>query len=219
MDDLTPLLNGNRAWAAAMTAEDPDFFQRLISQQSPEYFWIGCSDSRVPSTQLVGMLPGDMFVHRNVANVVVHSDLNFLSVLHYAVAVLKVRHVIVCGHHGCGGVHEALSNTHVGLVDNWLRHVQDVRNKHAAIIDACDSLDEQLHQLCTLNVIEQVVNVCQTTVMQQAWAQGQRIAVHGLIYDLADGLLQDLALQVTRPQDLGDQYARAVAQVADSRGS
>jgi carbonic anhydrase len=217
--DLTPLLRRNRAWAAAMTAEDPGFFQRLLNQQSPAYLWIGCSDSRVPSTQLVGLLPGDMFVHRNVANVVVHSDLNCLSVLHYAVAVLQVQHIIVCGHYACGGVEAALANAQIGLVDNWLRHVQDVRNKHAALIDACRSPEEQLRRLCTLNVIEQVVNVCQTTVVQQAWEQGQAVAVHGLIYDLADGLLQDLTLQVACPQDLAGQYARAVAQVADSWGS
>jgi carbonic anhydrase len=214
MNDLTQLLANNRAWAAAITADDPAFFQRLVSRQRPDYLWIGCSDSRVPCTQLVGLLPGEMFVHRNVANVVVHSDLNCLSVLHYAVAVLQVRHIIVCGHYGCGGVQAALANTSIGLIDNWLRHVQDVRHKHAALIDACPSADAQLHLLCALNVIEQVVNVCQTTVVQKAWTQGQTIAVHGLIYDLADGLLQDLSLQVTSAQALGGQYERAVAQVA-----
>jgi carbonic anhydrase len=216
MDDLTQLLDNNRAWAAAMIAKDPEFFQRLVNRQRPVYLWIGCSDSRVPSSQLVGLMPGEMFVHRNVANVVVHSDLNCLSVLHYAVAVLKVRHIIVCGHYGCGGVQAALANTSVGLVDNWLRHVQDVRHKHAALIDACPSVDAQLHTLCALNVIEQVVNVCQTTVVQKAWTQGQTIAVHGLIYDLADGLLEDLSLQVTSAQSLSGQYARAVAQVAEA---
>lgn len=213
-DDLTQLLANNRAWAAAMTANDPEFFQRLVNRQRPAYLWIGCSDSRVPSSQLVGLLPGDMFVHRNVANVVVHSDLNCLSVLHYAVVVLKVRHIIVCGHYGCSGVHAALSNTSIGLVDNWLRHVQDVRNKHAAIIDACPSEAAQLHALCALNVIEQVVNVCQTTMVQRAWMQGQMFAVHGLIYDIADGLLEDLSLQVTSSDAIADQYERAVAQVA-----
>jgi carbonic anhydrase len=216
MDDLSQLLANNHAWAAAMTAEDPAFFQRLASRQRPNYLWIGCSDSRVPATQLVGLLPGDLFVHRNVANVVVHSDLNCLSVLHYAVAVLQVRHIIVCGHYGCGGVQAALANTSIGLIDNWLRHVQDVRNKHAPIIDACQSEIAQLHKLCALNVIEQVANVCQTTVVQHAWSQGQPLAIHGLIYDIADGLLEDLSLQITSPQALAGQYSRAVAQVAEA---
>ncbi|EFO81238.1 Carbonate dehydratase [Oscillochloris trichoides DG-6] len=215
-DDLSPLLYKNREWAAQMTAEDPDFFQRLIKQQSPAYLWIGCSDSRVPSTQLVGLQPGDMFVHRNIANVVVHSDLNCLSVLHYGVTVLKVRHIIVCGHYSCGGVQAALADSRVGMVDNWLRHVQDVRNKHAAIINACPNTTLQVHRLCELNVVEQVVNVCQTTVVQHAWERGQRVTVHGLIYDIADGLLQDLSLQVSAPQDLNDQYERAIAQIAAS---
>jgi carbonic anhydrase len=213
MRDTTHLLANNRLWAAQMTAEEPTFFQRLAAQHVPDYLWIGCSDSRVPSTQLVGLLPGEMFVHRNVANVVVHSDLNCLTVLQYAVDVLGVHHIIVCGHYGCSGVEAALNNRSLGLIDNWLRHVQDVRNKHAAILAACPSDKERFQRLCELNVIEQVVNVCQTTMVQGAWQRGQVLAVYGWIYGVADGLLRSLGLEVACPEDLALQYEQALAQM------
>ena len=216
MNKLEQLFVNNRAWAAAMVAQEPAFFQRLSQQQAPAFLWIGCSDSRVPATQLVDVLPGEMFVHRNVANVVVHTDLNCLSVLHYAVEVLQVRHVIVCGHYGCGGVQAALHNRKFGLIDNWLRHVQDVRNKHAALLTACRDEAHQLNRLCALNVIEQVVNVCQTTIVQQAWERGQALAVHGWIYGIADGLLQDLQIDVTTPLALNEQSAHSINLLVDA---
>jgi carbonic anhydrase len=191
--DLTELFERNRAWAAAITADDPRFFAELAERQAPEYLWIGCSDSRVPANQIVGLSPGDVFVHRNVANVVVHTDLNCLSVLQYAVDVLGVKHVIVCGHYGCGGVKAALEGTRHGLIDNWLRHVTDVGDKHA---DELASLPEEqrLDRLCELNIVEQVANVSQTTIVEDAWARGQALTVHGLVYDLNDGLLRDLGV-------------------------
>ena len=191
MSELAELFERNREWATAMVADDPDFFTGLAERQAPEYLWIGCSDSRVPANQIVGLQPGDVFVHRNVANVVVHTDLNCLSVLQYAVDVLRVRHVIVCGHYGCGGVTAALHGSRHGLIDNWLRHVEDVAEKHAA---ALSSLPEEgrLDRLCELNVVEQVVNVCQTTIVEDAWNRGQALTVHGLVYGLEDGLLRDL---------------------------
>jgi carbonic anhydrase len=213
MHDLQQLFTNNRAWAAAMTTADPAFFQQLANQQAPAYLWIGCADSRVPATQLVALPPGEMFVHRNVANVVVHTDLNCLSVLQYAVEVLQVRHIIVCGHYGCGGVQAALRNTRLGLIDNWLRHVQDVQHKHAALLAACANEAEQLRRLCELNVIEQVVNVGQTTIVQNAWERGQRLAVHGWIYAVADGLLQDLHLCVTDMSTLDAHYQYALARL------
>jgi carbonic anhydrase len=215
MNLLQHLLANNQAWSAAMTAEDPAFFQRLSEQQAPAYLWIGCSDSRVPATQLVGLLPGDMFVHRNVANVVVHTDLNCLSVLHYAVEVLRVRHVIVCGHYGCGGVQAALRDTKVGLTDNWLRHVQDVQHKHTALLGAVADETERISRLCELNVAEQVVHVCETTVVRDAWERGQPLAVHGWIYDIRDGLLRDLGLCMTGPNELAVQYEGAVAAIGE----
>ena len=189
---LNQLFENNRAWATDMTRQDPDFFSRLAAQQSPHYLWIGCADSRVPANQIVGLLAGEMFVHRNVANVVVHTDLNCLSAIQYAVEVLRVEHIIICGHYGCGGVLAALQNQNLGLIDNWLRHVQDVRAKHRAQIDALTSEAEQHARLCELNVIEQVINVKQTTVVRDAWARGQSVTVHGWIYDLTDGLIKDL---------------------------
>jgi carbonic anhydrase len=213
MQDIKQLLVNNRAWAAGMTAEDPTFFQKLASQQAPAYLWIGCSDSRVPATQLVGLLPGEMFVHRNIANVVVHSDLNCLTVLQYAVYVLRVQHIIVCGHYGCGGVEAALHNRPLGLVDNWLRHVQDVRNKHAPLLTACQDDAHQLRRLCELNVIEQVVNICQTTMVQSAWQQGQTLAVHGWLYGVADGLVREAGMTVTQAENLAPQYAQALTQL------
>jgi carbonic anhydrase len=214
MSSINQLLENNQAWAADMTASNPSFFQQLVAQQAPGYLWIGCSDSRVPATQLVGLLPGEMFVHRNVANVVVHSDLNCLAVLHYAVDVLRVQQIIVCGHYGCGGVEAALHNRSFGLIDNWLRHVQDVRNKYGALLSsrAGDAARHQL--LCELNVIEQVTNVCQTTVVQSAWQRGQELAVHGVIYGLADGILRDLAMTVTEPGELAARCEVALARLS-----
>src|SRR3982750_2993556 len=192
MRALENLLAKNRAWAAEMTRQDPTFFSRLASQQSPQYLWIGCSDSRVPANQIVGLLPGEMFVHRNVANVVVHADLNCLSSIQYAVDVLKVRHIIVCGHYGCQGVLAALRDDRLGLADNWLRHVQDVRWKHEREIERLPGGEARHRRLCELNVIEQVLNVSQTTVLRDAWARAQDLSVHGWIYDIHDGLLHDL---------------------------
>lgn len=211
--DITQLLANNQVWANRVTAEEPAFFQQLAAQQAPTYLWIGCSDSRVPATQLVGLLPGEMFVHRNVANIVVHSDLNCLAVLQYAVEVLHVQHIIVCGHYGCGGVEAALHNRTLGLIDNWLRHVQDVRNKHAALLAACQNNTHRHERLCELNVIEQVVNVCQTTMVQNAWQQGQALAVHGLIYAVANGLLRDVGITVAQPENLAPQYAQALERI------
>ena len=210
MHDLKNLLTNNRAWAAEATRRDPDFFRRLSQQQAPEHLWIGCSDSRVPANQIVGLPPGEMFVHRNVANVVVHADLNCLSVIQFAVEVLKVRHVIVCGHYGCGGVRAALRNDRLGLIDNWLRHVQDVRGKHRAQIDALPDETRRHDRLCELNVIEQVVNVSQTTVVQEAWGRGQRLSVHGWIYGVGDGLVRDLGIGVASMADLPTHYEAAV---------
>ena len=196
MAGLDELFERNRAWAAAMVAEDPQFFTALAERQTPEYLWIGCSDSRVPANQIVGLPPGDVFVHRNVANVVVHTDLNCLSVLQYAVDILAVKHVIVCGHYGCGGVKAALEGSRHGLVDNWLRHVMDVGEKHA---DEIASMPEErrLDRLCELNVVEQAMNVCRTTIVEDVWARGQELTVHGLVYGLRDGLLQDLGVSAS----------------------
>jgi len=199
---LGHLFANNRAWAAEMTRQDPDFFRRLSGRQTPQYLWIGCSDSRVPANQIVGLLPGDMFVHRNVANVVIHADLNCLSAIQFAVDVLRVGHIIVCGHYGCGGVLAALRDDKLGLVDNWLRHVQDVRWKHQEQLDALATEAQRHDRLCELNVIEQVINVSQTTVARDAWARGQALAMHGWIYDLRDGLLRDLGTCVTNEAEL-----------------
>src|SRR5687768_14919577 len=195
------LFESNKAWAARIRQQDPGFFLNLSRQQFPGYLWIGCSDSRVPANQIVGLLPGELFVHRNVANVVVHTDLNCLSVLQFAIDVLKVKHVIVCGHYGCGGVRAALEHAKLGLTENWLRHVQDVRSKHAAIIAAIEDPEVRLRRLCELNVIEQALHVCETTVVRDAWERGQQVTVHGWIYDLQDGLLRDLNFVVTRDDD------------------
>jgi len=212
MKILRTLFENNKQWAAKLTADDPDFFLKLSRQQSPQYLWLGCSDSRVPATQLVGLSPGDMFEHRNVANVVGHTDLNCLSVMQYAVEVLRVRHIIVCGHYGCGGVQAAYENKKFGLIDNWLRHVQDVARKHAAVLAAIPDKTERLRRLCELNVVEQVSNVCQTTVVEGAWASGQELAVHGWVYDLEDGLLRDLGVCVTCEEERAGAYEAAVAQ-------
>ncbi|HEX8635891.1 MAG TPA: carbonate dehydratase [Pyrinomonadaceae bacterium] len=211
MKKLDNLLASNRAWAEKITAANPDFFNLLSQQQTPQYLWIGCSDSRVPANEIVGLLPGEMFVHRNVANVVVHTDLNCLSVIQYAVEVLKVKHVIVCGHYGCGGVRAALDNRKHGLIDNWLRHVQDVKHQHAASLAALANHDERLRRLCELNVIEQVLSVCRTTIVQNAWESGQELAVHGWIYGLEDGLLRELDICITCQDELAAKYKSAVA--------
>ncbi|HEY4732945.1 MAG TPA: carbonate dehydratase [Gemmatimonadaceae bacterium] len=200
---LKDLFANNRAWAQKMTREDADFFTRLSNQQAPSYMWIGCADSRVPANEIVGLAPGELFVHRNVANIVVHADLNCLSVLQFAVEVLKVKHVIVCGHYGCGGVGAALRDDRLGLVDNWLRHVQDVRWKHQTELDGLPTEQKRHDRLCELNVVEQVLNVSQTTVVRDAWSRGQPLAVHGWIYDLHDGLLRDLGVSVTTSPALG----------------
>ena len=199
---LRHLFDNNSAWAAEITRQDPDFFKALSSQQAPGYLWIGCSDSRVPANEIVGLLPGELFVHRNVANVVVHGDLNCLSVIQYAVDVLRVRHIIVCGHYGCGGVLSALRDDKLGLVDNWLRHVQDVRWKHRDQLDELHTEAEQHDRLCELNVVEQVVNVAQTTVVRDAWSRNQPVAVHGWVYGLRDGLLRDLGMVITSAEEL-----------------
>ncbi|KAB2969702.1 MAG: carbonate dehydratase [Thermoanaerobaculia bacterium] len=199
---LAHLIENNRAWAEAMTRSDPDFFRRLGGQQAPRYLWIGCSDSRVPANQIVGLLPGEMFVHRNVANLVVHTDLNCLSALQFAVDVLRVAHVVVCGHYGCGGVLAALRGDRLGLVDNWLRHVQDVRDRHREQLDALATERLRHDRLCELNVVEQVVNVCRTTVVREAWARGESLAVHGWVYGIGDGLLHDLGLCVSGEAEL-----------------
>ncbi|MEY3712708.1 MAG: carbonate dehydratase [Pseudomonadota bacterium] len=208
MPPLTPLLKSNRRWAERMTTEDPQFFEKLVGQQSPDFLWIGCADSRVPANEIVGLLPGELFVHRNVANVVVHTDLNCLSVLQYAVDALQVEHVIVCGHYGCGGVQAAWQNTRLGLIDNWLRHVQDVMKKHRARLDKLPSEEQRLRALCELNVIEQVLNVGQTTIAQNAWDAGKPLQVHGWIYDLHDGLLRDLKVTLRNADEFDVVYQR-----------
>ena len=211
MKDLKRLLDQNRAWAENIKASDPDFFQTLAKQQSPRFLWIGCSDSRVPATQLIGMAPGEMFVHRNVANVVVHTDFNCLSVMQYAVDVLKVEHIIVCGHHGCGGIKAAMDNLQLGLIDNWLRHVQDVVHEHEELLAGVKDEKERLDRLCELNVIEQVLNVGRTTIVQSAWQRGQEVAVHGWIYDLQDGLLRDLGVSIDNAEGLASAYRGAIS--------
>ena len=211
---ITELIEKNRRWSEAIHEQSPDFFRGLCEQQSPEYLWIGCSDSRVPATQLVGLQPGELFVHRNVANVVVHSDLNCLSVLQYAVEVLRVKHILVIGHYGCGGVYAALHLQKMGLIDNWLRHVRDVYEKHAAVIETLLDDEARHRRLCELNVIEQAYNVCQTTIVQSAWEGGQELAVHGMIYGLEDGLLRDLQIHVSHQEAIVGMYQAAVASVS-----
>lgn len=215
---LQDLLDNNRQWAADTELRSPGFFSRLLKQQTPQYLWIGCADSRVPANELVDLLPGELFVHRNVANVVVHSDLNCLSVMQFAVDHLKVKHVIVVGHSNCGGVRAALTDARVGLVSNWIRHVQDVRNDHQ---DWIDSLPEaqRVDALCELNVLAQARNACQTTVVQDAWARGQDVVVHGWVYGLHNGLLEDLQITAGAPEDVGPAYQRALATVKRRYGA
>jgi carbonic anhydrase len=214
MRTLPELFENNRAWARRITEQDPAFFQSLLAQQTPRFLWIGCADSRVPANEIVGLRPGELFVHRNVANVVGHTDLNCLSVLQYAVDVLNVEHVIVCGHYGCGGVRAAYQRSSLGLIDNWLRHVQDVQERHQHVIAAHAGDEVRIDRLCELNVIEQARHVCHTTIVQDAWRRQQSLTVHGWIYDLADGLLRDLGCTVTCPQQVGEVCAQAVEQVS-----
>jgi carbonic anhydrase len=208
---LRDLLERNRRWAEGVEAERPGFFTGLLQQQAPQYLWIGCADSRVPANEILGLLPGDVFVHRNVANVVVHSDLNALSVMQYAIDQLHVRHIIVVGHYGCGGVTAALHGRRIGIVDNWLRHVQDVRNKHRPFLDGLAGDDVRLQALCELNVLEQSLNVCETTVVQDAWTRGQSVVVQAVDPAVHDGLLQDLEVTVRGPDDVLPAYRAALA--------
>jgi carbonic anhydrase len=210
MDNLESLFAQNKIWSEAIRKENPDFFETLSKQQSPRFLWIGCSDSRVPANEIVGLLPGELFVHRNVANIVVHSDLNCLSVLQYAIDVLKVEHVIVCGHYGCGGVQASMENRKVGLVDNWLRHVSDVHLKHALAVESVLK-PMKLDTLCEINVIEQALNVCHTTVVQDAWTRKQPLAIHGWIYGLRDGLLKDLGMNIRAQEEITPAYGKAIA--------
>ena len=207
--DLTSLFEKNSRWAEGMERRNPGFFTSLLTQQTPQYLWIGCADSRVPANELVGLLPGDVFVHRNVANVVAHSDLNALSVIQYAVDALKVKHIMVVGHSRCGGVTAALNNTRVGVVDNWLRHVQDVRNAHLEFLQAVPEA-QRVDALVELNVLEQARNVCLSTVVEDAWAKGQTVVVHGWVYGLHNGLLQDLSFTVNSTDDVAPAYLRAL---------
>ncbi len=202
MGQLDHLLKNNESWADGIKARDPEFFNRLANQQAPEYLWIGCADSRVPANQIVDLLPGELFVHRNVANVVVHTDFNCLSVLQFAIDVLKVKHVMVVGHYGCGGVRAALLNEGFGLISNWLRHVQDVRDKYIPVLDEISSEQDRVDRLCELNVVEQVGHVCQNSIVQEAWRRGQPLTVHGFVYDVADGLLRDMGLSISGEQEL-----------------
>lgn len=213
MKRLDDLLENNRAWAERISREDPTFFERLSRQQSPKYLWIGCSDSRVPANQIVDMAPGEVFVHRNIANVVVHTDFNCLSVMQFAVDLLKVRHIMVVGHYGCSGVHAAMSNACLGIADNWLRHIRDVYDQHAPRFAGIDDPQLRHDRLCELNVIEQAANVCQTTVVEAAWRRGQALSVHGWVYGLHDGRLRDLGLTVSAADELQPAYETAIAGV------
>jgi len=215
--ELEALLRNNRDWAEAIRREDPGFFARLSGQQAPQYLWIGCSDSRVPANQILGLAPGEVFVHRNIANVMVHTDLNCMSVIQFAVDVLQVRHILVVGHYGCGGVSAALHGTRVGLADNWIRHVGDVAQKHAALLEKMPA-GRRLDALCELNAIEQAENVCLTTVMRDAWARGQPLAVHGWVYSLGDGVVRELGMDVEGPDALDRVYAQALQRLRERHG-
>jgi len=217
MNSLTELLDKNRAWSDRINQEDPQFFSRLSKQQNPEYLWIGCSDSRVPANQIIDMAPGEVFVHRNVANVVVHTDLNCLSTIQFAVDVLKVRHILVVGHYGCGGVLASLTQARLGLVDNWIRHVTDVAERHEDCLHDAGSLPLQHARLCELNVLEQVVHVVRTTVVQDCWSRGQPLSVHGWVYSLRDGLVHDLGMDVSAPNEVDERYANALARIQADR--
>ncbi|MBI5422856.1 MAG: carbonate dehydratase [Opitutae bacterium] len=215
MHQLPHLFAQNKAWAAAIKQRDPEFFAKLSRQQNPEYLWIGCSDSRVPANEIIGLLPGEVFVHRNVANVVVHTDLNCLSVIQFAVDVLKVKHIMVVGHYGCGGVGAALRCERVGLADNWLRHVQDVKEKHQGCLHLLRDDTARSARLCELNVIEQAANVAQTTIVRDAWARGQELSVHGWIYGLKDGLLRDLKVSASSTDEMSAAYQKAVVELGE----
>lgn len=215
--DLHDLLRNNQAWSQRIAAEDPDFFRRLARQQAPQYLWIGCSDSRVPANQVVDLAPGEIFVHRNIANVVVHTDLNCLSVIQFAVDVLKVRHILVVGHYGCGGVHAALMKTRLGLADNWIRHVDDVAEKHADILRSQPTDALKHDRLCELNVLEQVSHVCQNTIVRDAWQRGQALSVHGWVYTLRDGRVHDLGLTADSSHALAEQYPHALERIRHDR--
>ena len=214
MTPLDELLRNNREWAERVVREDPGFFDRLSKQQTPKYLWIGCSDSRVPANQILGLDPGEVFVHRNVANLVVHTDLNCLSAIQFAVDLLKVEHILIVGHYGCSGVHAALTGTRVGLADNWLRHVGDVMLKHEPLLVDVESLNSRHERLCELNVIEQVLNVCQTTIVQDAWARRQELAVHGWVYSLSNGRVRELSIDVTGSDDVALAYRKAVDSIS-----
>ena len=218
MRSLSHLFDNNRAWVESVTRDDPGYFDRLAHQQNPEYLWIGCSDSRVPANQITGLAPGEVFVHRNVANVVVHTDLNCLSVVQFAVDLLKVGHIIVCGHYGCSGVHAALTGRKVGLADNWLRHVQDVGERHGAYLGTIAGEAKRHDALCELNVLEQVRNLCQTTSVQDAWSRGQLLAIHGWIYGVHDGRLHDLEATIARADEAGPVLAAAQARLRKEPG-
>lgn len=215
-NSLSHLFTNNRQWAQKTTQNEPSFFSKLAEQQSPEYLWIGCADSRVPANELIGLQPGEVFVHRNIANIIVPSDLNCLSVLQYAVDVLKVKHVIICGHYGCGGVAAAFHNRRVGLVDNWLRHIHDTQTKYHALLASVADESARLNRLCELNVIDQIFSAAQTTVIQDAWARGQSVTVHGWVYDLHDGLLHSLGLEVSSADDLQQQSQAVFQRMAQS---
>ena len=214
MTDLNQLLRNNREWAERIKQEDPGFFKRLSQQQSPRYLWIGCSDSRVPANQILGLDPGEVFVHRNIANVMSHGDLNCLSVIQFAVDILKVEHILLVGHYGCGGVHAAMTGARLGLADNWLRHVGDVAQKHVTLLDQTDTESLRHARLCELNVIEQVFNVCQTTVVEDAWARGQELSVHGWVYSLFDGRVRQLGMDVNATEQLMPAYQEAIAAIS-----
>jgi len=217
MRTLDELFKNNREWADKIRRQDPEFFEKLSRQQTPTYLWIGCADSRVPANQIVGLLPGDIFVHRNIANMVVHTDLNCLSVMQFAVDILKVKHIIVVGHYGCSGVGAALRRARVGLADNWLRHIQDVHEKHTGNVAACRSEGAAIDRLCELNVIEQVQNVCQTSIARDAWERGQELHVHGWIYGIADGLARDLGTTVSDFPAAQPTYQAALAKLSQPR--
>jgi len=206
MNELEYLFRNNRRWANRLRDYDPEFFHELAAQQSPQFLWIGCSDSRVPANDIVGLMPGELFVHRNVANLVVHSDINGLSVIQFAVDVLKVRHIIVCGHYGCGGVRAAMQQQELGLIDNWLRHIRDVHHKYHNEIQQLDREEQRVNRLCELNVLEQVNHVCETSIVQNAWARGQELSVHGWIYAIDDGHLRDLHLSISRQGQIDSLY-------------
>lgn len=214
MDKLAEILERNKKWAADVRREDPTFFDRLAGQQKPNFLWIGCSDSRVPANQIIGMMPGEVFVHRNVANLVVHTDLNFLSVLQYAVDVLGISQIIVCGHYGCGGVQAAYEGRQVGLVSNWLLHLRDIYLRHREVVNACDSTACGLQRLCELNVIEQVRNVSRTTIMQSAWERGQKISIHGCVYGIGDGIINNLEVSTSSHQEADAKFEQGLKRIA-----